>query len=208
MTLLRVRIRLPDRPGSLGTVARTLGAAGADIVQVVVLERTGGRAVDDVTVMWPDGVSLDVLCDALCSVRGVAVDGVWRTSEAPGVFADVSVVGQLAANPQNGVVALVEAVPKIFGADWAAMLTAGGMVTYASWQAPDPLIPPPLPASGGGRAFTGEDGVRYACVPVGRDGQTLLLARVAAPPYHQTEIERLIQLAAAADAVLGVSAPA
>jgi hypothetical protein len=207
MTLLRIRIKLPDRPGSLGTVARTLGAAGADIVQVVVLERAAGRAVDDVTVTWPDGVSLDVLCDALCSVRGVAVDGVWRTSEAPGVFSDVEVVGQMAANPPNGVVALVEAVPKIFGADWAVMLTAGGAVAHASWQAPDPLEPPPLPASSG-RAFTGEDGVRYACVPVGGATQTLLLARVAAPPFHRTEIERLIQLAAAAEAVLGVTAVA
>ncbi len=207
MTLLRIRIKLPDRPGSLGTVARTLGAAGADIVQVVVLERDGGRAVDDVTVNWPEGTSLDVLCDAVCSVRGVTVDGVWRTSEAPGVFADVEVVGQMAANPPNGVVALVEAVPKIFGADWAAMLAADGTIVHASWQAPDPLVPPRLPAASG-RAFTGEDGVRFACVPVGTPAQTLLLARVAAPPFHRTEIERLIQLATAAEAVLGVSAVA
>ena len=207
MTLLRIRIKLPDRPGSLGTVARTLGAAGADIVQVVVLERAAGRAVDDVTVVWPDGVSLGVLCDALASVRGVVVDGVWRTSEAPGVFADVEVVGQMAANPPNGVIALVEAAPKIFGADWAAMISADGTVLHASWQAPDPLDPPPL-APSAGRAFTGDDGVRYACVPVGGAAQTLLLARVAAPPFHQTEIERLIQLATAAEAVLGVSAVA
>jgi hypothetical protein len=207
MTLLRIRIKLPDRPGSLGTVARTLGAAGADIVQVVVLERAAGRAVDDVTVVWPDGASLDVLCDALCSVRGVVVDGVWRTSEAPGVFADVEVVGQMAANPPHGVVALVEAVPKIFGADWAAMLTPAGTVVHASRQAPGTVPPPPFPVSTG-RAFTGEDGVRYACVPVGTATQTLLLARVAAPPFHRTEIERLIQLAAAAEAVLGVSAAA
>jgi hypothetical protein len=207
MTLLRIRIRLPDRPGSLGTVARTLGAAGADIVQVVVLERAAGRAVDDVTVVWPDGLALDVLCEALASVRGVAVDGVWRTSEAPGVFADVEVVGQMAANPPGGVVALVEAAPKIFGADWAAMITADGRVLHASWQAPDPLDPPPLIPSAG-RAFTAEDGVRYACVPVGGATQTLLLARVAAPPFHQTEVERLIQLATAAEAVLGVSAAA
>jgi hypothetical protein len=211
MPLLRIRIRLPDRPGSLGTVARTLGAAGADIVQVVVLERSAGRAIDDVTVTWPEGMSLTVLWDALGSVRGVEVEGVWRTSEAPGVFADVEVVGQMAANPPNGVVALVEAVPKIFGGDWAAMLGAGGRILHASWQAPDPLVPPPLPAPGG-RAFTAKDGVRYACVPVGGSGtsggRTLLLARVAAPPFHQTEVDRLIQLATAAEAVLGVSAAA
>lgn len=207
MPLLRVRVRLPDRPGSLGTVARTLGAAGADIVQVVVLERSAGRAIDDITVSWPQGVSLDVLCDALTSVRGVAVDGVWHTHEAPGVFADVEVVGQMAANPPNGVVALVEAVPKIFGADWAAMLGPDGAVVHVSWQAPDPFDPPSLPTPGA-RAFTAGDGVRYASVPVGRSGQTLLVARVAAPPFHQTELERLIQLATAAEAVLGVGTPA
>src|SRR3569833_375320 len=207
LSLLRIRIKLPDRPGSLGTVARTLGAAGADIVQVVVLERAAGRAIDDVTVNWPDGVSLDVLCDAVCSVRGVTVDGVWRTTEAPGVFSDVVVVGQMAANPPNWVIALVEAVAKIFGAVWAAMLTPQGAVVHASWQAPEKLASPPLPAASG-RAFTGDDGVRYACVPVGGATRTLLLARVAAPPFHRTEIERLIQLATAAEAVLGVSAAA
>lgn len=204
MPLLRIRIKLPDRPGSLGTVARTLGAAGADIVQVVVLERDAGRAVDDITVAWPAGASLDVLCDALQSARGVEVEGVWRTNEAPGVFSDVEVVGQMAANPSNGVVALIEAVPKIFGGDWAAMVAEDGGVAHASWQAPDPLVLPGLPVSGG-RAFTGDDGVRYAVVPMGRTGQLLLLARVAAPPFHQTEVDRLIQLGTAADAVLGVA---
>ena len=207
MTLLRIRITLPDRPGSLGTVARTLGAAGADIVQVTVLERVSGRAVDDVTVVWPHGLALDVLCDALATVRGVAVDGVWRTGEVPGVLTDVEVVGQMAANPPKGVAALVDAAPRIFGADWAAMLTPDGAVVHTSPKAPGPLNPPPLPPSGG-RAFTGADGVRYACVPVGGPARVLLLARVAAPPFHRTEVERLVRLATAADAVLGVSAAA
>jgi hypothetical protein len=207
MPQLRVRIKLPDRPGSLGTVARTLGATGADIVQIVVLERATGRATDDVTIVWPDGVSLNVLCDALSSVRGVEVEGVWHTSEAPGVFSDVEVVGQMAAKPEAGVIALVEAVPKIFGGDWAAMLDDTGAVVHASWQAPKQLIPPPLPKPAG-RAFTGPDGVRYACAAIGEPEQTLLLARVAAPAFHRTEVERLIQLATAAEAVLGVSAVA
>ncbi|MFD0851823.1 ACT domain-containing protein, partial [Actinomadura adrarensis] len=41
--LLRIRVRLPDRPGSLGKVARILGAAGADVAQMAVLERDNGR---------------------------------------------------------------------------------------------------------------------------------------------------------------------
>ena len=57
--LLRLRVRLPDRPGSLGQVARTLGVTGADIVQMVVLERVGGRAVDDFTVIWQAASPVD-----------------------------------------------------------------------------------------------------------------------------------------------------
>src|SRR6188474_509844 len=63
--LLRVRVTLPDRPGALGQVARTLGVAGADIVQVVVLERLGGRAVDDFTVVWPGASRVERLMAGL-----------------------------------------------------------------------------------------------------------------------------------------------
>ncbi len=52
--LLRIRTSLPDRPGSLRRVARALGMVNADIVAVTVLEREGGRAVDDFTLAYPD----------------------------------------------------------------------------------------------------------------------------------------------------------
>src|SRR5690349_19602051 len=67
--LLRVRVTLPDRPGALGQVARTLGVAGADIVQVVVLERLGGRAVDDFTVVWPGASRVERLLAGLATDR-------------------------------------------------------------------------------------------------------------------------------------------
>ncbi|MDX6244530.1 MAG: hypothetical protein QOE76_2253, partial [Frankiales bacterium] len=41
--LHRVRIALPDRPGSLAKVARVMAASGADVVRVDVLEREAGR---------------------------------------------------------------------------------------------------------------------------------------------------------------------
>src|SRR5256885_417570 len=82
--LLRLRVRLPDRPGTLGQVARTLGVAGADIVQVVVLERVGGRAVDDFTVMWPLSAGVDRGLAGLTAVPGGRVAGAWRATELPG----------------------------------------------------------------------------------------------------------------------------
>ena len=51
--MLRLRVSFPDRPGALGQAARVLGTLGADILQVTVLERETGRAVDDFTVSWP-----------------------------------------------------------------------------------------------------------------------------------------------------------
>ena len=45
-----IRVQLPDRPGMLGAVATALGAIGADILSVDVVERGSGIAVDDLVV--------------------------------------------------------------------------------------------------------------------------------------------------------------
>jgi hypothetical protein len=121
--LLRVRVALPDRPGSLGQVARTLGVAGADIVQVVVLERLGGRAIDDFTVVWPGGAGVERLRAGLGAMPGVRVDGIWRAIGAPvsGGY-DAELLTQVAANPVEGLATLVDAVPALLAADWAAAL--------------------------------------------------------------------------------------
>ena len=201
--LLRLRVRLPDRPGSLGQVARTLGVTGADIVQMVVLERVGGRAVDDFTVIWPAAAPADRILAGLAAIPGVAVEGVWRSVGAPAVGgADAELVGQVAANPSDGVATLVDAVPGLLSADWAAAVVvpadwarggeepagerslgaaatsyaAAGGVAYASWRAPEqvhlPDVTPLRP-----RAFDGAGEVRYATAPFGRAGTVLLVAR-------------------------------
>jgi hypothetical protein len=121
--LLRLRVQLPDRPGSLAQVAKTLGAGGADIVQITVLERMGGRAVDDVTVRWPAATSTDRLTAGLAAVPGVGVEGIWRTTSVPGCGGgDAELIGRIAVNPQDGLSTLVDAVPSLIGADWAAAL--------------------------------------------------------------------------------------
>ena len=81
--LLRLRITLPDRPGSLAQVTRVLGVAGADITQLTVLDRGDGTAVDDLTVYWPESEPRETLTNSLRSVPGVEVEGVWATREAP-----------------------------------------------------------------------------------------------------------------------------
>lgn len=125
--LLRVRVRLPDRPGSLGKVARTLGAAGADVVQMAVLESDAGRALDDFTVAWPAGVGIERLCDGLSLIPGVEIVGIWPTVEPQGAFPDAALIGQLAADTTGaGLLILTDAVPAILSADWAVLARLGG----------------------------------------------------------------------------------
>jgi hypothetical protein len=226
--LLRVRVTLPDRPGSLGQVARTLGVAGADIVQVVVLERAGGRAVDDFTVLWPGAARVDRLLAGLTAVPGVKVDGVWRAIGAPvNGGHDAELLAQVASGPGDGLNTLVDAMPGLLAADWAAAIQVpadwplrGGAgtpaepvtgedpsVVYTSWQAPDPLLIPevtPLRA----RALQGTDGTKYAVAPFGRAGIVMLVARTGseglpAVAFHTTEVDRVAQLVKAAAVLLG-----
>ena len=210
--LLRVRVSLPDRPGSLGQVARTLGVSGADVVQVVVLERLGGRAVDDFTVVWPAAARVDGLLAGLSAVPGVHVLGLWQAIGAPVTGGcDAELLGHIAVNPADGVATLVDALPGLLAADWAATVVvpadwASGLagtppqIVCASWQTPElvtlPDIAPLRP-----RAFRGAGGTRYAAVPFGRAGLVLLVARTVdstvdygAPDFHTSEVDRIAQL--------------
>ncbi|MEW2359968.1 ACT domain-containing protein [Spirillospora sp. NPDC029432] len=199
--MLRIRVRLPDRPGSLGKVARILGAAGADVVQMAVLERDNGRALDDFTVLWPAGAGIDRLCDGLASVPGVDIVGIWPTAEPQGAFPDAALIGQLAADPGRGAVTLADAVPALLSADWAGLAEpgAGGGLSHTSLGgAADAELPDLEPVRP--RAFTAEDGTQYAICPVA--GRVLVVARTGAPPFHRSEVFRLAQLAGAAEAVI------
>jgi hypothetical protein len=191
-----------------------LGVLGADIVSVVVLERVRGRAVDDFTVVWPASAAVDRVVAGLVAIQGVRVDGVWRGTEVS--EREVGLIGQVAANPANGLATVVDATPALFGADWAVLLRmssawAGGvasdfMVIAASWCAPTVLptmdIVPLRP-----RALTAADGTNVAVAPFQRGGLVLAVARAdpAAPPFHRSEVDRLAQLVGATAAVLSVS---
>lgn len=218
--LLRVRVTLPDRPGSLGQVARTLGVSGADIVQVVVLERLGGRAVDDFTVVWPGAARVERLLAGLAAIPGVRVDGVWRAIGAPTTTGqDAELLAQIAANPPDGVATLVDAVPGLLAADWAVAAAvpldwasrsgAAGEATvvHPSWRAPaPPRLPEVTPLRA--RSMTAGDGNHYAVAPFGRAGLVLVVARdhtepLAAAAFHATEVDRLAQLVRAGAVILG-----
>ena len=80
-----LHIRLPDRPGALGSVASRIGAVGADITDVTVSRRGGGSAVDVFHLTLPE-TAIDVmalLCQELLEVDGAAVE-LWHTATCCG----------------------------------------------------------------------------------------------------------------------------
>lgn len=75
-----VRVWLPDRPGALGQVASRIGALRGDVVGIDILERGGGRAVDDLVVHLPASGLVEQLVAEITQVDGVAVEDVRRVA--------------------------------------------------------------------------------------------------------------------------------
>jgi hypothetical protein len=202
--MLRLRITLPDRPGSLGRVSRVLGALGADILAVTVLDHTEGRVVDEFTVSWPNYPGRDRLLTALSGIPGVALEGAWATVAQPDAFADLDVLGHITADPGRALVTLVDALPGIFSADWAVVLGAPPerAVLQASWQTPEtgglPDITPVRPL-----VFSTGPDAHFAAVPMGRSGRTLYLARTSGPAFHRVELQRLARVVEIVLAIAG-----
>ncbi|MDA0217725.1 MAG: ACT domain-containing protein [Actinobacteria bacterium] len=72
MGLFRIRLALPDRPGTLGAVTSAIGFAGGDIRGLVVLSSDQGRGIDDITIAVPGSDPKDML-DVLNSIGGIEV---------------------------------------------------------------------------------------------------------------------------------------
>jgi hypothetical protein len=83
MQLLRVLVRLPDRPGSLGRVTTLLGRLGIDIEQVRILSRDGTAATDEFILSISGPVVQSCLVDLLEEIDGVRVLGTWPMPPLP-----------------------------------------------------------------------------------------------------------------------------
>ncbi|WP_214409336.1 amino acid-binding protein [Sphaerisporangium fuscum] len=191
--VLRVRVSLPDRPGVLGQVARAFGVLGADILQVMVLEREGGRAIDDFTVSWPGRFAAEELRERMSVVPGVRIEGVWPTREVPGSSPDYDLLGHVAEGADRAFVTLVDAVPDVVGAQWAVAIDSRtGAVVHGSWQAPGieemPDLTPLRPS-----AFT-EGSLHLLSLPLKDAGLHLVVARSEGPAFHPVELDKLVRV--------------
>ncbi|MFJ2032113.1 amino acid-binding protein [Streptosporangium sp. NPDC087985] len=200
--MVRLRVSFPDRPGALGQVARVLGTLGADILQMTVLERQTGRAMDDFTVSWPGTADAVTVRARLSVVPGIRVEAVWPTREIPGSAPDYDLLKHVAADPGRAFVTLVDALPALMGADWAVTVDSGtGEIVHRSWQAP-----PSLDGAGGLVGVKVADLTllrpsvldaghhRLMSLPVPDAHLHLILARTEGPSFHRAEADRVIRV--------------
>jgi hypothetical protein len=128
---LVVRIWLPDRPGALGQVASRIGAVHGDVTAIDILERGGGRVIDELVVALPESVSFELLAKEIGAVDGVAVEHV---RPVDGVRPDsATAVLQLAADvaeaPRDDRLALlVSGLLVAADADWAVAVRGAEIV--------------------------------------------------------------------------------
>jgi hypothetical protein len=136
METYTVRVWLPDRPGALGAVASRIGAVRGEIVGIEILERGGGRAVDDLVVELPDGALVDLLIAEISQVDGVDVEDVRPAVDAlhdPRLDA-LETAAQLVASASADaiVTALCERAVATIGAQWAAIVDMEAVGVKAS----------------------------------------------------------------------------
>jgi hypothetical protein len=118
-----LRVELPDVPGSLGAMASALGAAGADIEAIEIVEhRRDGTAVDDVLLELPPTVMPETLITACHMLDGVRVQWISRYNAGASLSMDLEAVETFTAEPERAVEHLVTSVPATFRADWAMAL--------------------------------------------------------------------------------------
>src|SRR5947207_1069962 len=138
-TRLVVRVWLPDRPGALGLVASRIGAIGADIVGIDVLERSERVAVDEFAVVLPREDLVKLLVREIEEVDGASVEE-WRLVDQfpdPRLDALESVEQVSAAVSLDDLYArLAASVHAEFIADWAAVLRDEDLLAVVGDTAP------------------------------------------------------------------------
>jgi len=199
--LVRIRVSVADRPGSLGAVASALGGADADITAIDVLASEAGRALDDFFVRVRDVAHLAQACSAVERVLGASVVGVQQPAPPMRGHADLELVGQMLASPERGLQTLVDGLPGAMGADWAAAVrsTPGGgepTVVIMSMRYPGPeqvtlSATARLGSLGMARIGDREPYGAGAIAPIGGSGLALLVAREHGLQFHQSELARL-----------------
>jgi hypothetical protein len=121
-----VRVWLPDRPGALGQVASRIGAVRGDVVGIEILERGGGRAVDELVVELPEPDLLEIMVAEIGQVDGVDDEDVRPVADAlhdPRLDALETAAQLVAADSAAEVLdGLCTHAARTIGAQWAVVV--------------------------------------------------------------------------------------
>lgn len=143
-----LRLVLPDRPGALGAVATALGAVGADILSLDVIERSTHSATDDLVVDLPTDRLPDSLVSAAASVPGVRVESIRPYAGQFDPHRELELLDQLATLPGESMTVFADGVVRVFRASWALILdpsTEGTARVHARGGAAPELTTLPVP---------------------------------------------------------------
>lgn len=195
-----LRVSVADRPGSLAALTRALAAAGANVISLTVLQREGGRAVDDLLLEWPFDRPWDQVVRAVAGCQGARLHGLRHVATAERT-PDLAVVQQVVAQPARALEIVVDQLPSLLIADWAAVedRRSPREPVLATTGAPLPLpaIPVTLPRP---RVLVFEDASIIA-VPCAHTDLRLLVGREGGPGFTRGEREHAAQLFATVVAV-------
>jgi hypothetical protein len=202
---LVVRVWLPDRPGALGLVASRIGAIGADIVGVDVLERSEHVAVDEFAVTLQSEDLVKLLVREIEEVDGASVEQWERVERFPDPLDALETVEFVCAatDARDLVTRLTERVRAEFNADWAAVLRDCALDAAAGDDVPDPSILHALASgtSASPAVAAGDSGPDdLAVAPLDTRGSFLLVGR-AGHPFRRRERRQLLVLARVAERV-------
>lgn len=184
---LVVRVWIPDRPGALGLVASRIGALGADIVGLDVLERTEAAAVDEFAIVLPRGDLEVLLVREIEQVDGASVEECREVREFPDARTDALVSAERLCTAPDRAALLQELADDLraeFEADWTAVVRSGRLVARSGTGVPEK---PELPA------------VPDAASAVIPGIDATLVASRAGRPFRVREVRQLLALARITD---------
>lgn len=211
-----LRVRLTDRPGSLGSLAVALGSVGADILSLDVVERGEGFAVDDLVVdLGPQSLP-DTLITAAESLDGITVDSIRPYSDVLDTHRELELIDHVAAAGHDQLQMLVDQVPRVLRVGWCAVLSnspdgpwpafgSSGLpetppndLGFLPLSGPTPLDPeaPWVP-----QAWQQLD-TKLAAAPLGAIGKVVVVGRPGGPDFRPSEVARLGYLAGIVATVL------
>lgn len=141
MATFLLRVWLPDRPGALGAIASRIGAVKGDVIGIDILERGGGRVIDELVVELPSDDLVPLLLQEIVEVDGVDVEDVRPVDGGvPDHRLDaLETAAGLVEERDAGALcrALAEHAHHDFEADWVAVVHDGDVVVAVGDDAPE-----------------------------------------------------------------------